>query len=160
MKNKPKGGVSSKVASSTLAYPGNSFKYSPQLPDDAPLQKPDMDTSTTAVSAAANTTSTAFFDKEVSGSGPTSRKKGQTHRKLSESVSDFDQLSRQSKSSSQECGEIYSPPAQDMSGSAKDQEQQQPEKDITDIEKDIEMDIRDIQLFSKQPGQNVKNGPK
>lgn len=162
MKSKPRGGVSSKVASCTLAYPGNSFKYSPQVPSDAPLQKPDTDGASCApaVSTAANTTTTVFFDKEVSGSGPTSRKNGQTHRKLQKEVSELNQLSRQSKSSSQECNEIYLPPAQDTSGSAKDQEQPHPEKEITDILQKVEKDIREIELFSKQLGQKVKNGPK
>lgn len=160
MKSKPKGGVSNKVASSTLAYPGNSFKYSPQLPNDAPLQKSDTAMSAPATSTAANTPSTVFFDKEVSGSGPTSRKKGQTHQKLDKQVSDFDQLSRQSKSSSQECDDIYSPPAQETSGSAKDQEQPQPEKEIAVILQKVEKDIREIELFSKQLGQKMKNGPK
>lgn len=162
MKSKPKGGVSSKVASCTLAYPGNPFKYSPQLPSDALQQRPDMDgaAAAPAESTAVNTTTTVFFDKEVSGSGLTSRKKGQTDRKLQKEVSEFDRLSRQSKSSSQECDEIYSPPAQDTSGSAKDHEQPRPEKEITDILQKVKKDIREIELFSKQLGQKVKNGPK
>lgn len=161
MKGKPKGGVSSRVASSTLAYPGNSFKYSP-LPSDTPLQKPDpvRATSAPAASTAADTTSTVFFDKEVSGSGPTSSKKGQTQQKLHKEVFDFGQLSRQSKSSSQECDEIYSPPTKATSGSAKDQEQPQPENEIADILQKVEKDIREIELFSKRLGQKVKNGPK
>lgn len=159
MKRKPKGGVSSKVASCTLAYPGNPFKYSPQLPSDAHLQRLDMDgaAAAPAESTAANTTTTVFFDKEVSGSDLTSRKKGQTDRKLQKEVSEFDRLSRQSKSSTQECD---SPPAQDTSGSAKDQEQPRPEKEITDILQKVEKDIREIELFSKQLGQKVKNCPK
>lgn len=39
MKGKPKGGAAGKVASSTLAYPGNPFKYSPKCPTDEPEQK-------------------------------------------------------------------------------------------------------------------------
>lgn len=131
------------------------------MPNDAALQKPDTEeaTSAPAASTAANTTSTVFWtDKEVSGSRPTSRKKGQTQ--LHKEVSDFDQLSRQNKSSSQECDEIYSPPVQDTSGSAKDQEQPQPEKEIVDILQKVEKDIQEIELFSKQLGQKVKNGPK
>lgn len=144
MKSKPRGGVSSKVASSTLAYPGNSFKYSP-LPNDAPLQKPDGDrtTSAPAESSAANTTSATFSHREVGGSGPTSRKKGQTHRKRHKEGTDFDQLSRQSKTSSQECDEIYCPPLQDTSGSAKeDQEQELPKKEIVDILQKVENNIQ------------------
>uniref|UniRef100_A0A674P0D3 Short transient receptor potential channel 4-like n=1 Tax=Takifugu rubripes TaxID=31033 RepID=A0A674P0D3_TAKRU len=39
MKSKRRGGVSSKVASSTLAYPGNSFKYSPSSNDMKQLNR-------------------------------------------------------------------------------------------------------------------------
>lgn len=161
MKSKPRGGVSSKVASSTLAYSGNSFKYSP-LPNDAPLQKPDGDGTTSAPveSTAANTKSAAFSHREVGGSGPTSRKKGQTHQKRHKESYDFDQLSRQSKTSSQECDEIYCPPLQDTSGSAKeDQEQQQPKKEIVDILQKVEKNIREIEFFSMQLSQKVKNCP-
>lgn len=162
MKSKPRGGVSSKVASSTLAYSGNSFKYSPLLPNDAALQKPDLDgtTSGPTESTAANTTSPAFCHREGSGSGPTPRKKGQMHRKRQKEVFDFDQLSRQSKTSSQECDEIYSPPVQDASASAKeDQEQHQPKKEIEEILQKVESNIREIELFSMQLDQKVENGP-
>lgn len=130
------------------------------MPNDAPLQKPDTDGATSAPAASTAANTTVFFDKEVSGSGPTSRKKGPTHRKLHKEVSEFDQLSRQSKISSQECDEIYSLPAQDTSGSAKDQEQPQPEKEIVDILQKVKKDIREVELFSKQLGPKVKNGPK
>lgn len=192
MKRKTRGGVSSKVGSSTLAYPGNSFKYSPLLPNDTSLQKTDtngttsapVDTNLTtsvltnttettpvpadtnettfppAESTAAKTTSTAFSDKKASGSGPTSRKKAQTRWKLPKVVTDFDQLSRQSKIFSQECEELNSPPVLKTSGSSKeDQEQLQPEKEIVDILQKVEKDIREIELFSKQLSQKVKNGP-
>lgn len=104
------------------------------MPNDGPLQKPDTDgaTSASAASTAVNTTSAVLFEKKVSGSGPTSRNKGQTHQKLHKKVSDFDQLSRQSRSSFQETDETYSPLVQDVSGSAKDQEQPQPKKEIAD----------------------------
>ncbi|XP_044058953.1 short transient receptor potential channel 4b isoform X2 [Siniperca chuatsi] len=39
MKGKPQGAVAGQVASSTLAYPGNSFKYSLKRPTDEPQQK-------------------------------------------------------------------------------------------------------------------------
>ncbi|TWW76940.1 Short transient receptor potential channel 4 [Takifugu flavidus] len=159
MKSKRRGGVSSKVASSTLAYPGNSFKYSPLLPNDAPMQKPDIDGTTSAPAESTAAHTTTFSQKEVSDSGPTSRKKGQMHRKRQKEVFDFDQLSRQSKTSSQECDEISSPPVQDASASAKeDQEQHQP-KEIEDILQKVESNIREIELFSMQLGQKVESGP-
>ncbi|XP_056297179.1 short transient receptor potential channel 4b isoform X2 [Pseudoliparis swirei] len=39
MKCKPQGGVASNAATSNLAYPGNSFKYSPKFPTDELQQK-------------------------------------------------------------------------------------------------------------------------
>ncbi|TKS80791.1 Short transient receptor potential channel 4 [Collichthys lucidus] len=39
MRAKPHGGVTSQVASSTMAYPGNPFKYSPKFPAEQPQQK-------------------------------------------------------------------------------------------------------------------------
>lgn len=124
------------------------------------MQKPDVDgtTSAPAESTAAHTTTAALSQREVSDSGPTSRKKGQMHRKRQKEV--FDQLSRQSKTSSQECDEITSPPVHDAAASAKeDQEQHQPKKEIEDILQKVESNIREIELFSMQLGQKVEHGP-
>lgn len=52
-----KGKFRGRVASSTLAYPGNSFKYSPQFPTDESRQNLDVfDLTTTVQVGAANTT--------------------------------------------------------------------------------------------------------
>lgn len=126
------------------------------------MQKPDVDgsTSASAESTAAHTTTTAFSQREVRGSGPTCRKKGQMHPKRQKEVFDFDQLSRQSKTSSHECDEISSPPVHDASASAKEgQEQHQPKKEIEDILQKVESNIWEIELFSMQLGQKVKHGP-
>lgn len=126
------------------------------------MQKPDVDgtTSAPAESTAAHTTTAAFSQKEVSDSGPTSRKKGQMYRKRQKEVFDFDQLSMKSKTSSQECDEISSPLVHDASASAKEnQEQHQPKKEIEDILQKVESNIREIEFFSMQLGQKVERVP-
>ncbi|XP_027136055.1 short transient receptor potential channel 4b isoform X2 [Larimichthys crocea] len=61
MRAKPHGGVTSQVASSTMAYPGNPFKYSPKFPAEQPQHK----LSVLDVSGSANATST---NRQASGS--------------------------------------------------------------------------------------------
>ncbi|GLD53490.1 periostin-like isoform X1, partial [Lates japonicus] len=63
-------GRASKVASSTLAYPGNPFKYSPKLLTDEPEQKLNVfDVITTTLhSGAANTTRSVCSDRLANGS--------------------------------------------------------------------------------------------
>ncbi|KAM8768309.1 short transient receptor potential channel 4b [Acanthopagrus schlegelii] len=92
MKGKPQGGVPGAVASSTLAYPGNSFKYSPNLPTKDPqhrLSVSDLATTTFLLSGAANSTSS------VGSSGP---------------------IQRHSRPPSQKCDEIHSVSEEDTLG--------------------------------------------
>lgn len=70
MKGKPHSGDTGSVVNSALAYPGNSFKYSPRLPPEEPLQNLFlMDTpATTQQSEAASITLSVCPSRLVNGS--------------------------------------------------------------------------------------------
>ncbi|XP_070761558.1 short transient receptor potential channel 4b [Enoplosus armatus] len=158
MRGKPQGGVGGKIASSTLAYPGNSFKYSPKFPTDEPQQKLNIfgvTTTTTLQSGAAKTTS------YTSGSFVASST-GQSQNELSKDVSDVGSLQRQrQKLLSQKCDEIYSLPDEGILGSGgQNQEQLQTEKVIVEVLQKVEKDIQEIEHSCKEDAKEVKNGPK
>ncbi|XP_029302483.1 LOW QUALITY PROTEIN: short transient receptor potential channel 4b [Cottoperca gobio] len=75
MSGKPQGGVAGIVASSTLAYPGNPFKYSPKFPIDEPQLKLNVFDMTTPTlqSGAATTTSSVGSNRQANGSVVLSR---------------------------------------------------------------------------------------
>lgn len=163
MKGKPKGGAAGKVASSTLAYPGNSFKYSPKCPTDEPEQKLntfDVTTCTTLQSIADNTTRSVVSNKQAIGSAVLSST-GTPHNELTKVVSDADPLQRQSRLHSQRCDEIYSLSEDDTSGSGgQNQEQLQSEKVIVEVLHKVEKDIWEMEHFSKEHAKEARNGPK
>ena len=109
MKGKPQGGVPGTVASSTLAYPGNSFKYSPNLPTKDPqhrLSVSDLTTTTVLLSGAAKSPSS------VSSSGP---------------------IQRHSRPPSQICDEIQSVSEEDTFGSDHSNQELQTKKVVVEV---------------------------
>lgn len=155
MKGKPKGGTAGKVASTTLAYPGNSFKYSPKCPTDKPQQKLTMFEVTTSA-IAANITSSGVTNKQAIGSlVPPST--GISHNELSKAVSDTGPLQRQSRLHSQTCDEINTLSEEDASVSdGQNQQQVQSEKVIVEVLHRVKKDLQEKEILSKE----VKNGPK
>lgn len=157
MKGKPKGGVTGRVASSTLAYPGNSFKYSPNIPTDTPQQKLnmfDVSTSTTSQSVAANTTSLVVSNRQDSGSVVLSST-GHPHNEPSKVVLDTGPCQRQRRLPSQKCDE------EDTVGSGGQNREQLPaEKVIVEVSQKVEKDIQDMEHSFKEHAKELKNGPK
>ncbi|GAA6232720.1 short transient receptor potential channel 4-like [Lates japonicus] len=155
-------GRASKVASSTLAYPGNPFKYSPKLLTDEPEQKLNVfDVITTTLhSGAANTTRSVCSDRLANGSVVLSST-GQTQNELPRDVSDAGPLQRQSRLPSQRCDEIFSLSEEDSLGSSgQNQEQLQTEKLIVDVLQKVENNLMENEHSCKDHIKEVKNGPK
>lgn len=163
MKNKPHGGVACNIASSTLAYPGNSFKYSPKFPTDESQQIHnmfDVITTTTLQSGAANTTSSVCSSRLADGSVVVSST-GKTQNELSKEVSNAECLQRRSKLPSQKHDETYSLSDEGILGSGgQNREQLQNEKIIVEVLQKVDMDIQEIEHSCKERAKNVKNGPK
>lgn len=157
MKNKPHG-VASKIASSTLAYPGNSFKYSPKFPTDESQQNLnmfDVITTTTLQSGAANTTSSVCSSRLANGSVVLSIS-GKTQNELSKEVSNAECLQRQSKLPSQKHDERYSLSEEGISESGG---QSQEQLHIVEVLQKVE-DIQTTEHSCKERAKKVKNGPK
>ncbi|KAK2912902.1 short transient receptor potential channel 4b [Channa argus] len=156
MKAKSPGVVVGKVGSSTLAYPGNSFKYSPKILIDDPEKKLyvfDVKT-TTLQSGAANTNSSVCSNQLAVANGlvvPSGTE--HTQNKLSREVSDAGSLPKQTRLPSQKCDEICSLSEEDTLGSGGQiQEPFQSEKVIEEALNENEKTIQEIK--------EVKNGPK
>lgn len=161
MKGKPQGGGTGQVASSTLAYPGNSFKYSPKFPIDEPQQELNVfDVTTITLQSGAGNTSSAGSNRQANSSVvPPST--GQSQSELSKDVSDAEFFQRQSRLLSQKCDEIYSFSEEDVLGcGGQNQEQLQTEKVIVEVLQKVEKDIQEIQHSCKENAKEVKNGPK
>ncbi|XP_056229271.1 short transient receptor potential channel 4b [Seriola aureovittata] len=155
---KGKSHVASKVASTTLAYPGNPFKYSPKFPADEPKRKLTMfDVITTTLqSGAANTTSSVCSNSLQSGSVVPSSA-GKSQKELCDDDSDSGSFQRQSRLPSQKCDEIYSLSEEEPSGSGgQNPEQLQTEKVIVEVERNIQ----EIERSCIEHITEVKNGPK
>lgn len=162
MKGKFHGRVPSEVASSTMAYAGNSFKYSPKLPTDEPEQKMTMFDVITATlqSGAANTTSSVFSNRVTNGSVVPSST-GKTRTELSKDVSDAGSHQNQSTLSSQKFDEINSLSEDDSLGSGgQNQKQLQTEKVIVEVLQTVEKNIQEIEHSCSEHNKEVKNGPK
>ncbi|KAM6987756.1 short transient receptor potential channel 4b [Tautogolabrus adspersus] len=163
MKGKPQGGVGGQVASSTLAYAGNSFKYSPKVPTDEPQKNLSFFDVTTTVqeNRAANITSPVNSKGQASGSGFPSSKR-QPYNKLSKDVSDA--ASEQSRLLSQKCDDIHSIPDEEtLLSDGQYQEQPQTEKVVVEVIKKADeekQDIHEIGPSCKEGAKEVKNGPK
>lgn len=147
MKGKSQGGVVGTVASSTLAYPGNSFKYSPKFSTDESQQKLNVFGVTTVLSGAAATNSpdcsTRLANTLVV---PTSAEKNQN--KLAQIVSEAGFLQRQSRHLSQECDEIHSLSEDDT------------EKVKVEVVQKVEKDIQETEHSFTQQTKDAKNGKK
>lgn len=130
MKGNPQGGS---VASSTLAYPGNSFKYSPKFPIDEPQQTLNV------------------FDLTVP-----------TLQRGSASTTSSGSLQRQGRLPSQKCDEIYSLSEEDALGSGgRNQNQLQTEKVIVQVLQKVEKrHSGDWTFLQWTHWGSKKNGPK
>ncbi|XP_074496423.1 short transient receptor potential channel 4b [Sebastes fasciatus] len=159
MKGKPQGGGAGKVASSTLAYPGNPFKYSPKFPTDETQQKMNMfDITNLALQGrAATTTSSMGSNRQTNGSVVPSSP-GQTQKEISKNVSGAGSLQRP-RLASQKCDEIHS--EEDTLGSGgQNQEQLQTGKVVVEVVQKVEKMIQEIEHSCKEHTKEVKNGPK
>lgn len=158
MKGKSHGGVLGRVASSTLVYPGNSFKYSPKISTDETQQTLNVLDVTPVQSATANTTSPECSTRLVhSLVVPASAEK--TQNKLAAVVSEAGFL-QQSRRPSQKCDEIYSLSEDDTLASGGQNQEFQTEKVIVEVIQKVEKDIEETEHSFKQQTNEVKNGPK
>ncbi|CAJ1065098.1 short transient receptor potential channel 4b isoform X1 [Xyrichtys novacula] len=159
MKGKPQGGVGGPVASSTLAYPGNSFKYSPKFPTDEPQRRLSFFEATTTVQEirVSNSTSPVGSIRQANGPvSPSGEKK--PHKELSKDA----EGSEQSRLLSQKCEEINVFPEEDPLISSK-QYQEQAEEIIIEVPKKVDKRRKDTHGSGrsfKVPLKKMKNGPK
>lgn len=159
---KGKSHVASKVASTTLAYPGNPFKYSPKFHATEPERKLSMvDVITTTLqSKAANATSSVCSNRRQSGSVVPSSN-GKTQDELSKDDSDAGSFQRQGRLPSQKCDEIYSLSEEESVGSrGQNQEQPQTEEVTVEVLKQEERNLQETEHSCKEKITEVKNGPK
>lgn len=140
MKGKPQTGVSGPVSTSSLAYPGNSFKYCSELRSDEPQQKPKMlkAINTFLQSKAANTTS---CKKSTNGSV----------------FSNAGSFPRQRKLSSQKTDSLSEDDMLESDGQIQDEPQT--EKVNLEISQTAETNIQDTELSCTVHCKTVKNGP-
>ncbi|KAM7399040.1 hypothetical protein PAMP_018334 [Pampus punctatissimus] len=143
MKGKSHGGVAGNIASSTLAYPGNSFKYSPKFSTDESQHKLNVFDVTTMQSRAANNTGSE-----------------KSQKKQAADVSDAGFLQKQSRLPSQTCDEMYSLSEDDMLESGGQNQEFHTEEVIVEVVQKVEKDIQEIEHSCKQHTKEVKNGPK
>uniref|UniRef100_UPI0037E8D614 short transient receptor potential channel 4b n=1 Tax=Semicossyphus pulcher TaxID=241346 RepID=UPI0037E8D614 len=161
MKGKPQGGVGGQVASSTLAYPGNSFKYSPKFPTDEPQKRLSFFDVTTTVqqSRVTNCTSPVGSNRQANGLVPSS--KIQLQNELCR-VSDA--ASEQSTILSQKCVEIHLNSEEDaLISDEQYQEQLQTEEVVVEVLQKVDkeqQDIHEIGPSCTELAKEVKNGHK
>ncbi|XP_072248226.1 short transient receptor potential channel 4b [Leuresthes tenuis] len=164
MKGKPHCGVTGQVASSTLAYPGNSFKYYPKFTANDTQQKRnkyDVITTATLQSEAANTTRSVHFDKPANGSvvWPSTEK---SQSKISEEVSNAGSPQRQPELHFQKCDDetcLFS--EEDMVKSGKqNQDHLETEKVNVAVSSTAEMDIKEMELPCTIQSEEANNGLK
>ncbi|XP_041849779.1 short transient receptor potential channel 4b [Melanotaenia boesemani] len=165
MKGKPYCGVASQVASSTLAYPGNPFKYCPKVSADEPQEKLNKhhvitSTSTTTLqSEAAHTSSSICFDIPANGSydsstteNPPSKMSGALNAGSSK---------RQRKVTFQNYDEKYSFSEADMFESdGQNQDRPETNKINVEVSEKVQMDIKEMDLPCTLHSKEVNNGPK
>ncbi|XP_030600432.1 short transient receptor potential channel 4b [Archocentrus centrarchus] len=163
MKGKPHGGLAVNIASTTLAYPGNSFKYSPKFPTDEPQQKQDIfdlittTTTTTLQTKAANTTRSAGFNRKSNGSIILSTT-GKTQKGATKEDSNAGSLQKQEKRSSLKGDEICSLPEEELLGTDKEmQEKCQIEKIVVDVSQKDEKEFNETKHFCRELDED---GPK
>lgn len=161
MRGKPQGGVTGNVASSTLAYPGNSFRYFPKFPTDDPQQKLNVfDMPTPTLQSGAATTSSVGSNRQANSSFVVSCRE-ETHNELSNNVSDVGSLQRQNRPPLQKCDETFSLSKEDTLGSGgQNQEQHKTKKVIVEVLQKMEEDIQKTEHSCKEHIKKVQNGPK
>ncbi|CAG6000264.1 unnamed protein product [Menidia menidia] len=159
MKAKPQFGVSGQVASSTLAYAGNSFKYYPKFSTNEPQHQPnksDVVTTTTATlqSKAANTTRSVRFDKPANGSVVWSTME-ETQSKITEESVKGGSPKRQETLSLRKRKETCLFSEEDVLKSCGQNQDQLEPKKIT-----AEMDTEEVELPGTIKPEEVNNGLK
>ncbi|XP_035766151.1 short transient receptor potential channel 4b [Neolamprologus brichardi] len=161
MKGKP--GLAGNIASTTLAYPGNPFKYSPKFPIDESQQKQDIFDMFTATTNTTNTTlqpakitRSACFNSQTSGSVILSTA-GQTQNEAATEDSNTGSLHKRKKLPSLKCDEICSLPEEEMLGTDEEtQGKHQTEDIIVDVSQTDEKEFKDIKPSCKELD---KDGP-
>ncbi|KAL7400949.1 hypothetical protein ABVT39_020562 [Epinephelus coioides] len=161
MRGKPQGGVTGNVASSTLAYPGNSFRYFPKFPTDDPQQKLNVfDMPTPTLQSGAATASSVGSNRQANSSFVASCRE-ETQNELSNNVSDVGSLQRQNRPPLQKCDETFSLSKEDTLGSGgQNQEQHKTKKVIVEVLQKMEEDIKKTEHSCKEHIKKVQNGPK
>lgn len=159
MKGKSPSCLSGIVASSTLAYPGNSFKYSPKFPTEDCQQKLYVfDAVPTTLQRRAAKTSSSNSIANALVVPPSTEK---TQNELSNEISDARSLQQQARPPSQKCDGAYSSPQEDTLGSTgKNQVNFQTDKVIVEVLKKVEMDSQEFDRCCREQTKEVKNGPK
>ncbi|XP_056139743.1 short transient receptor potential channel 4b [Lampris incognitus] len=154
MRSKGHGVLTEKVANSSLVYPDNSFKYSPNFPSDHPQRKLHLYNMTTTIlqqSGAANNPSREASMKQVNGLVAPYHIEKQTHKgHVPKDVQDDDHLHRHGKCPSQKSENLYSV-SQESGKSEEDklgcntqnQDQQPIEEVIVEVAREREEDIRE-----------------
>ncbi|XP_026168571.1 short transient receptor potential channel 4b [Mastacembelus armatus] len=156
MKGKSHGGLVGNVASSTLAYPGNSFKYAPKCPAVEPQKNPNMlDEITTTLKSRAGNTTSSVCSRRLAKNLVVPSSTGKTQNELSEDFSDAGSLQRQSRCLSQKCDEAYSLSEDDTLDSG---EQNQTENIIVEVLRKVEKDIQEMENSCREVTE-VINGP-
>lgn len=161
MKGKSPSCLSGNVASSTLAYPGNSFKYSPKFPTEDPQQKLYVfDAVPTTLQRRAANASSSVCSNSLANSLVVPPSTEKTQNELSNDISDARSLQRQTRPPSQKCDEIYPLPQEDTLGSSgQNQDNIQTEKVIVEVLKKVE-DIQELDHCCREQTKEVRNGPK
>lgn len=158
MKGKFRSGVAGKVASSTLAYPGNPFRYSPKFPADESQQTPNVfDVNTIVQIGAADTTSSSGSTRPASLSVVLAGTE-KSHIEPSEDFSDAKLRKKQTRRPSQICDEISSSCQKNNSESGGQSKALQTGKVIVKVVQNVEKDIQEIEPSCKEHIKEV-NGP-
>ncbi|XP_067451294.1 short transient receptor potential channel 4b [Thunnus thynnus] len=160
MKGKSYGGIAGQVASTTLAYPGNSFKYSPKFSTDEPQQKLNVFGVTATVQSGAAIASNSECSNRLAISPVVLASAEKSPNKLTTDVSEAGFLQRQSRPPSQKCDEIYSLSEDDTLESGGQNQEFQTEKVIVEVVQKVVKDIQEIEHSCKQHTTEVDNGPK
>nr|XP_040048676.1 short transient receptor potential channel 4b [Gasterosteus aculeatus aculeatus] len=158
MKGKPQGGVTPNIASSNLAYPGNSFKYSPKFPIDEPQRKLSMFdmVAPTLQSVAGTTTNTTTTTTTSLGSSKQAQAQcsvvisciGQTQNELNKNVSDAGFL-RGGRLASQKYDEIYSEEDPATFG-GQNPEHLQTDRGIVEVLQKVDKTVQEIEHSCKE----------
>lgn len=157
-KGKPQGGVGGQVASSTMAYPGNCFKYSPKLPTDEPQKKLRFfDAATTVQQSKVSSGNSPLSSNRKADASLFPDTKIKPHTEQSK-----DDSAEQSRLLLHKSDEINLIPEEKPLISAEQyQKQLEVKKVIVKVMKEAEkQDAHESGLSCKEHTKKVKNGPK